>query len=68
MGTAVAVAGSLVGLGGGEVRVVIGKENKAEVIQDYSIVISRYGLPKEATGTIGVIGPTLLRATYGGWM
>ncbi|TET18084.1 MAG: heat-inducible transcription repressor HrcA [Dehalococcoidia bacterium] len=40
------------------VRVVIGKENKAEVIQDYSVVISRYGLPEEAVGTIGVIGPT----------
>jgi len=40
------------------VQVVIGKENKAEVIHDYSVVISRYGLPKEAVGTIGVIGPT----------
>jgi heat-inducible transcriptional repressor len=40
------------------VQVVIGKENKAEVIQDYSVVISRYGLAKEAAGTIGVIGPT----------
>ena len=41
-----------------EVRVIIGKENEAEVIQDYSIVISRYGLPEEAAGTIGIIGPT----------
>jgi len=40
------------------VRVVIGKENEAKVIQDYSVVISRYGLPEEAFGTIGVIGPT----------
>jgi heat-inducible transcriptional repressor len=40
------------------VRVVIGKENKAEVIQDYSVVISQYGLAKKAAGTIGVIGPT----------
>jgi heat-inducible transcriptional repressor len=40
------------------VRVIIGKENKAEVIQDYSVVISRYGLPDEAVGTIGVVGPT----------
>ena len=40
------------------VQVVIGKENKAEVIRDYSVVISRYGLPKEAAGTLGVIGPT----------
>jgi len=40
------------------VRVIIGKENEAEAFQDYSIVISRYGLPGEAMGTIGIIGPT----------
>ena len=40
------------------VQVVIGKENKAEVIHDYSIVISRYGVPGEAVGTIGIVGPT----------
>ncbi len=40
------------------VQVVIGKENKAEVIRDYSVVISQYGLPNEAAGTIGVVGPT----------
>ena len=40
------------------IQVVIGKENKAEVIQDYSVVISRYGLPNEAVGTIGIVGPT----------
>ena len=40
------------------VQVVIGKENKDEVIHDYSVVISRYGLPDEAVGTIGVVGPT----------
>ncbi len=39
-------------------QVIIGKENKAEIIRDYSVVISRYGLPEEAVGTIGVIGPT----------
>ena len=46
------------GLGPRGVQVIIGKENKAEVIQNYSVIISRYGLPKEAVGTIGVIGPT----------
>ena len=46
------------GLTSHRVQIVIGKENKAEVIQDYSVVISRYGLPREAVGTIGVIGPT----------
>ena len=46
------------GLTGPGVRVVIGKENEAKVIQDYSVVTSRYGLPDDAVGTIGVIGPT----------
>ncbi len=40
------------------VQVIIGKENKAEAIHDFSVVISQYGLPQEAIGTIGVIGPT----------
>jgi len=40
------------------VQVTIGRENKAEVIQDLSVVTCRYGLPDEAVGTIGVIGPT----------
>jgi len=40
------------------VHVIIGKENKAEAIQNFSVVISQYGLPNEATGTIGVVGPT----------
>jgi len=41
-----------------EIRVVIGSENKAEVAHDCSLVISRYGLPQEASGTILVVGPT----------
>jgi len=40
------------------VHVIIGKENQAEALHDYSVVISRYGLPDEAEGTICVIGPT----------
>ncbi|MFC1992367.1 heat-inducible transcriptional repressor HrcA [Chloroflexota bacterium] len=40
------------------VQVVIGKENKAEAIHNYSVVISRFGLSGEATGAVGVIGPT----------
>jgi heat-inducible transcriptional repressor len=42
----------------GLVRVVIGSENRAEVAHDCSLVISRYGLPDEASGTIVVVGPT----------
>ena len=41
-----------------QVQVAIGKENKAEVIRDYSVVVSQYSLPEGAVGTIGVIGPT----------
>ena len=40
------------------VQVIIGKENKAEAIQDYSIVLNQYGLPSETIGTIGIVGPT----------
>ncbi|MFA5629534.1 MAG: heat-inducible transcriptional repressor HrcA [Dehalococcoidales bacterium] len=45
------------------VQVIIGKENRAESIQNFSVVLSRYGIPDEATGTIGVVGPT--RMHYG---
>jgi heat-inducible transcriptional repressor len=41
-----------------EVVVTIGKENEAEAIQDFSIVISQYGVSDGAVGTIGVVGPT----------
>ena len=40
------------------INVTIGKENRAAAVQDYSIVITRYGLPEEAVGNIGVVGPT----------
>jgi heat-inducible transcriptional repressor len=40
------------------VRVVIGTENETESVHDYSVVISRYGLPGEAVGTLSVVGPT----------
>jgi heat-inducible transcriptional repressor len=40
------------------VQVIIGGENQAEAIRDYSVVVGRYGLPGEATGSLAVIGPT----------
>jgi heat-inducible transcriptional repressor len=40
------------------VEVVIGKENEAEAFHNYSVVISKYGFPEEAVGTVGVVGPT----------
>ncbi len=45
-------------LDAGGVQVIIGQENREEAIRDYSVVLSRYGLPDEAVGTIGVVGPT----------
>ena len=45
------------------VQVIIGKENRAESIQNFSVVLSRYGIADEAIGTIGVVGPT--RMHYG---
>jgi heat-inducible transcriptional repressor len=40
------------------VHVIIGSENKEEAIQNCSVVICQYGIPDEATGTVGVVGPT----------
>ncbi len=40
------------------VQVVIGKENKAEAISNLSVVVSHYGIPRKAVGTLGVVGPT----------
>ena len=42
----------------GGAQVIIGSENQAEAIRDYSVVVGRYGLPGEATGSLAVIGPT----------
>jgi len=39
-------------------QVVIGKENKDEAFHNCSLVISQYGIPKEAVGTVSVLGPT----------
>ena len=41
-----------------QVQVIIGKENKFEPFHNCSVVISRYGVPGEAVGTVGVLGPT----------
>jgi heat-inducible transcriptional repressor len=46
------------------VQVIIGKENHYEAIQNCSVVICRYGLPEEASGTIAVVGPTRMPYTH----
>ncbi len=45
-------------LAASKVRVIIGRENRAETIQGCSVVINKYGLPEEAAGIISVVGPT----------
>jgi heat-inducible transcriptional repressor len=43
------------------VRVLIGRENKEDVMRDCSVVITRYGIPGEVGGAIGVMGPTRMQ-------
>jgi heat-inducible transcriptional repressor len=44
------------------VQVVIGGESQRDEMSDYSMVLTRYGLPGEAGGIVGVLGP--LRMHY----
>jgi heat-inducible transcriptional repressor len=48
-------------LTGEGVRVVIGRENKQDAMQDYSVIISRYGIPGKVGGALGVMGPTRMQ-------
>ncbi len=48
-------------LTGEGVRVLIGRENKENVMRDCSVVITRYGIPGEVGGAIGVMGPTRMQ-------
>lgn len=43
---------------GVSVRVVIGQENKGDLLWPLSVVIAQYGVPGETVGAIGVVGPT----------
>ncbi len=47
----------------GGVQVLIGGEGTWEELRDCSVVLSRYGAPGVATGTLGVLGP--IRMSYG---
>ena len=40
------------------VQVVIGMENRSEVLRDFSVVFATYGLPDDISGLVGVLGPT----------
>lgn len=46
---------------GVSVRVVIGHENKDNVLQPLSLVVAQYGIPGEVVGVIGAIGPTRMQ-------
>lgn len=45
-------------LGDESLRVFIGGETLQPVMHDFSVVMGQYGLPGQASGVIGVIGPT----------
>jgi heat-inducible transcriptional repressor len=40
------------------VRVVIGQENKGDLLWPLSVVIAQYGVPGETVGAVGAVGPT----------
>jgi heat-inducible transcriptional repressor len=44
--------------GRSDVHVFIGSENDHEEMHDVSLVLAPYGRPGQATGVIGVLGPT----------
>ncbi|MFO8101957.1 MAG: heat-inducible transcriptional repressor HrcA [Dehalococcoidia bacterium] len=46
-----------------KLRVIIGNENPESTLHDFSIVLSRYGLPEQGRGVVGIVGPT--RMAYG---
>lgn len=42
----------------GMVRVVIGQEHRGDLLWPLSVVLCRYGIPGEAVGVVGAVGPT----------
>lgn len=47
----------------GGVQVLIGGEGRWEQLNDFSLVLARYGAPNAASGYLGVLGP--IRMSYG---
>jgi heat-inducible transcriptional repressor len=45
------------------IQVIIGSEGKWDEMRDFSLVLSGYGVPGEADGVLGVLGP--MRMPYG---
>lgn len=48
-------------LTGEGVRVVIGSESRERAMRGCSVVVTRYGIPGEVGGAIGVVGPTRMQ-------
>jgi len=48
---------------GSVVRVIIGRENRGDMLWPFSVVICQYGVPDEAVGAVGAIGPTRMEYT-----
>ncbi len=42
----------------GDIAVYIGGENREEPLRPFGVILCRYGIPHQASGTICVIGPT----------
>ena len=40
------------------VQVIIGGENSADEMREYSVVLARYGVDRAVVGVLGIIGPT----------
>lgn len=49
------------GVGAGDVHIVIGAEGPWEELSDLSLVLGRYGVMGVATGALGVLGPRRMR-------
>lgn len=46
------------------IQVIIGEENPEEAMKHCSIIISRYGVPGEIGGIIGLLGPTRMNYSW----
>ena len=47
----------------GGVQVLIGGEGTWQELRQCSVILTRYGIPDQLTGTVGVLGP--MRMPYG---
>ncbi len=48
---------------GGVIEVVIGEEHSGDVLRPLSVVIAQYGIPGQAVGAVGAVGPTRMEYT-----